>query len=64
MKVNVRNNNVNKALSVFKSKTKDIVREVRERQEYEKPSEKRKRQHRRAVARERKRYAKSFPSKP
>ena len=62
MKVSVRNNNVNKALSIFKRHTKDIVLEVRARQEYEKPSEKRKRQHRKAVAREKRRRKSTFPA--
>ena len=53
-----RNNytmNINRQISIFKRKSKDKVMEARARQEYEKPSEKRRRQHRRAVARERKR---------
>lgn len=55
MRVTVRRGNVNKALSVFSKKCKPIVREVAERQEYEKPTTKRKRKRRLAVARERKR---------
>lgn len=53
-----RNNytmNINRQLSIFKRKSKDKVMEARARQEYIKPSAKRRQQHRRAVARERKR---------
>jgi len=37
MKIRVRNNNVNSALRMFKRKTRDVIIEVRERQEFEKP---------------------------
>lgn len=55
MQVTVRNNNVNKALSIFRKKCEDIIQEVRDRQTYEKPTTKRNRLKRMAVVRERKR---------
>lgn len=55
MQVTVRNNNVNKALSIFRKKCEDIIQEVRDRQTYEKPTTKRNRLKRMAIVRERKR---------
>lgn len=55
MKVNVRNNNVDKALSIFKRKTQEVVREVREREFYEKPSDYRRKLKQRACIKEIKR---------
>ena len=46
MKVTVRNNNFEKALSIFKRNSREIVKEVRDRMYYEKPSEKRRRKQR------------------
>ena len=57
MRVVVRNNNVNKALSIFRKKCSPIVQEVRERQHYEKPTSERNRKRRVAKVRERKRQA-------
>lgn len=57
MQVKVRNNNVNKALSIFKKKTGDVVYEVRQRQEYIKPSDARRRAKKIAEMRERRRQA-------
>ena len=57
MKVRVRNNNVNKALSIFKRKTNEVVYEVRRRQEYVKPSDARRRAHKMAELREKRRQA-------
>lgn len=57
MRVAVRNNNVNKALSIFRKKCSPIVLEVRERQHYEKPTSKRNRKRKMAIMRERKRQA-------
>jgi len=41
MKIKVRNNNINSALRMFKRKTKDVIIEVKSRQEFEKPCLKR-----------------------
>ena len=57
MQVKVRNNNVNKALSIFKKKTGDVVYEVRQRQEYVKPSDARRRAKKIAQMREKRRQA-------
>ena len=57
MQVTVRNDNVNKALSIFKKKCGDVVMEVRARQFYEKPTTKRNRRKKMAEVRERKRQA-------
>ena len=57
MKVAVRNNNVGKALSIFRKKCAPILMEVREREHYEKPTTKRNRMKRMAIVRERKRQA-------
>jgi ribosomal protein S21 len=57
MQVKVRNNNVNKALSIFKKKTSDVVYEVRQRQEYVKPSDARRRAKKVAEVREKRRQA-------
>lgn len=58
MRVNVRNNNVNKALSIFKKKCGEVVMEVRARQYYEKPTTKRNRARKLAQIREKKRQSK------
>lgn len=55
MKVKVRNNNVDKALRVFKRKCNEVVFEYRERQFYEKPSTIKHRSKKAAIAREKKR---------
>lgn len=57
MRVIVRNNNVNKALSIFRKKCSPILVEIRERSHYEKPTAKRNRKKKRAIIRERKRQA-------
>jgi small subunit ribosomal protein S21 len=57
MKVNVRNNNVDKAVSIFKKKTLEVVKEVRAREFYEKPSDARRRNKKIAIVKERKRQA-------
>ena len=57
MRVNVRNNNVNKALSIFKKKCGEVVMEVRTRQYYEKPTTKRNRARKLAQIREKKRQS-------
>lgn len=57
MQVKVRNNNVDRALSIFKRKTGDIVYEVRKRQEYVKPSDARRRAKKMAAIREKRRQA-------
>jgi ribosomal protein S21 len=56
MRVTVRNNNVNKALSIFRKKCSDKMLEVRERQRYEKPTTRRNVAKRRAIVNERKRF--------
>ena len=57
MQVTVRNDNVGKALSIFKKKCGEVIMEVRERQYYEKPTTKRNRRKKMAIVRERKRQA-------
>jgi len=57
MRVAVRNNNVNKALSIFRKKCSPLILEMRERQRYEKPTSKRNRKRKMAIIRERKRQA-------
>lgn len=58
MKVTVRNNNVDKALRIFKRKCNEVVFEYREREYYESPSEKRHKAKKAAVKRERRRLDK------
>lgn len=55
MRVEVRNNNVARALKVLKKKLIDegFFRELQERRCYEKPSEKKRRKKRAAIARQR-----------
>jgi small subunit ribosomal protein S21 len=57
MRVEVRNGNLNRALQVLKRKLVDegVFREMQERRFYEKPSDKKRRLKRAAVARERRR---------
>jgi small subunit ribosomal protein S21 len=57
MKVEVRNNNVDRAMQILKRKLIDegVFKELQERRCYEKPSEKKRRLKRAAVARERRR---------
>lgn len=57
MRVEVRNGNINRALQVLKRKLIDegVFREIQERRYYEKPSAKKRRLKRAAVARERRR---------
>jgi len=55
MKVVVRNDNIGKALSIFKRKSGEIIQEVRSRQYYEKPTAKRNRKKKIAIIRERRR---------
>ena len=55
MKVLVRNNNVEKALKTLKRKTKENLLELRRRQHYIKPCERRNEAKQAAVVRERKR---------
>lgn len=57
MKVEVRNNNVDRAIQVLKRKLIDegVFKELQKRRHYEKPSERKRREHRAAVARERRR---------
>jgi ribosomal protein S21 len=57
MKVVVRNNNIKRALSIFKRKHNDKMLDVRTRQYYTKPTERRNNAKRLAVIRERKRQA-------
>jgi small subunit ribosomal protein S21 len=54
MRVDVRNNNIERALKVMKRKLSDdgMFKELQQRQFYEKPSEKRKRKMRQAVSRQ------------
>jgi len=58
MRVKVRNNNVDKALRIFKRKCNEVVFEYREREYYESPSEKRHKAKKAAVKRERRRLQK------
>lgn len=57
MKVEVRNNNVERAMQVLKRKLIDegVFKELQERRAYEKPSDKKRRLKRAAIARERRR---------
>lgn len=57
MKVEVRNNNVERAMQVLKRKLIDegVFRELQERRCYEKPSDRKRRLKRAAVAREKRR---------
>lgn len=57
MRVEVRNGNINRALQVLKRKLIDegVFREVQERRYYEKPSDRKRRLKRAAVAREKRR---------
>jgi small subunit ribosomal protein S21 len=57
MKVEVRNNNVDRAMQVLKRKLVDegVFKELQKRRCYEKPSEKKRRLKRAAVVRERRR---------
>ena len=57
MRVTVRNNNIDRALSTFKRKCSDVVMDVRSRQAYEKPTTVRGRAKKLAQIRERKRKA-------
>jgi small subunit ribosomal protein S21 len=63
MKVKVRNNNVDKALSIFKRKTGDVVYEVRQREHYEKPTDARRRARKLAIIKERKRQEDQVPKR-
>jgi len=58
MKVNVRNNNVDKALRIFKRKCSEVVFEYREREYYDKPADKRHRAKKAAIKREKRRQLK------
>jgi len=55
MKVIVRNNNIDRAIQVLRRKVKSegLMREMQERQFYEKPTDKRRRKKRAAIARAR-----------
>jgi small subunit ribosomal protein S21 len=57
MKVEVRNNNVDRAMQILKRKLIDegVFKELQERRCYEKPSDKKRRLKRAAVVRERRR---------
>ena len=57
MKVEVRNNNVDRAMQILKRKLIDegVFRELQERRCYEKPSEKKRRKQGAAIVRERRR---------
>ena len=55
MQVTVRNDNVGKALSIFKKKCNEIILEVRDRQHYEKPTAKKSRRKKLAKIREQRR---------
>ena len=59
MKVKVRNNNINSALATFKRKTKDVIIEVRARQEFVKPCLKRNKAKASAKLREKRRQQKN-----
>ena len=60
LSVEVRNNDVTKALRIFKKKVQEagIIQEVREREYYEKPCEKRNRKKKAAINRHKKALAK------
>ena len=57
MRVEVRNNNINRALQVLKRKLieEGVFREMQERRFYEKPSDKKRRLKRAAIVREKRR---------
>lgn len=57
MKVEVRNNNVDRAIQVLKRKLIDegVFKELQKRRAYEKPSDRKRREKRAAIARERRR---------
>lgn len=57
MRVEVRNNNVNRAMQVLRRKLTDegVFKELQQRRFYEKPSEAKRRKKRAAIARERRR---------
>lgn len=57
MQVTVRNDNINKALSIFKKKCGEVIMEVRSREFYEKPTTRRNRKRKMAISREKKRQA-------
>lgn len=57
MQVKVRKNNIKKALQILKRKTGDIVYEARKREEYVKPSDKRRHARKVAELREKRRQA-------
>ena len=58
MKVKVRNNNVDKALRVFKKKCGEVTFEYREREYFEKPSTVRHKSKKAAIKREQRRMQK------
>ena len=60
MRVEVRDNNVDKAMKLLKRKMQNegILREMRSRERFEKPSIRRAREHRQAISRARKAEAK------
>ena len=58
MRVKVRNNNVDRALRVFKKKCSDVVFEYREREFFEKPAIKRHKAKKAAIKREQRRVSK------
>ena len=58
MKIKVRNNNVEKALRVFKKKCSEVVFEYREREYFEKPSIVRHKAKKAAIKREQRRTQK------
>jgi len=58
MQVKVRNNQVDKALRIFKRKCSEVVFEYREREHYEKPSTRRHKAKKAAVKREARRISK------
>lgn len=62
MRVTVRDNDVGKALKILKRKLQNegVLREMKQRQFFEKPSEQRVREEREAVKRERKRQRKQL----
>lgn len=57
MRVEVRNNNIERALQVLKRKLVEegVFKELQERRHYEKPSDRKRREKRQAVARARRR---------
>lgn len=57
MRVEVRNNNIERALQVLKRKLVDegVFKELQERRHYEKPSDRKRREKRQAVARAKRR---------